>query len=94
MDRAPNAGHDTHLFASDLLERFRDLIIMQRVLVREKQQGTAAWVLSKPVTRTAFVISRLTVNSIAILLTAALAASFLPAWRASRISPIRALRYE
>ena len=32
--------------------------------------------------------------SIAILLTAALAASFLPAWRASRISPIRALRYE
>ena len=32
--------------------------------------------------------------SIAILLTAALGASFLPAWRASRISPIRALRYE
>ena len=32
--------------------------------------------------------------SIAILLTAAVAASFLPAWRASRISPIRALRYE
>lgn len=28
------------------------------------------------------------------LLTAALVASFLPAWRASRISPIRALRYE
>jgi predicted permease len=32
--------------------------------------------------------------SIGILLTAALAASFLPAWRVSRISPIRALRYE
>jgi putative ABC transport system permease protein len=32
--------------------------------------------------------------SIGILLTSALAASFLPAWRASRISPIRALRYE
>jgi ABC-type antimicrobial peptide transport system permease subunit len=32
--------------------------------------------------------------SIGILLTCALAASFLPAWRASRISPIRALRYE
>jgi predicted permease len=32
--------------------------------------------------------------SIGILLTAAVAASFLPAWRASRISPIRALRYE
>ncbi|HSF79684.1 MAG TPA: ABC transporter permease subunit [Anaerolineales bacterium] len=46
------------------------MIIMQRVLVREKQQGTAAWALSKPVTRTAFVVSRLVVNSIAILLTA------------------------
>jgi len=45
------------------------MVIMQRVLVREKQQGTAAWVLSKPVTRTAFVVSRLVVNSIAILLT-------------------------
>jgi ABC-type transport system involved in multi-copper enzyme maturation permease subunit len=46
------------------------MIVMQQVLVREKRSGTAAWVLSKPVTRTAFVISRLTVNSIAILLTA------------------------
>jgi ABC-2 type transport system permease protein len=49
---------------------FGVMIIMQQVLVREKRSGTAAWVLSKPVTRTAFVISRLTVNSIAILLTA------------------------
>ncbi len=48
---------------------FGVMIIMQRVLVREKQSGTAAWVLSKPVTRTAFVASRLVVNSIAILLT-------------------------
>ncbi len=46
------------------------MIIMQQVLVREKGSGTAAWVLSKPVTRTAFVVSRVTVNSIAILLTA------------------------
>ncbi len=49
---------------------FGVMIIMQRVLVREKSSGTAAWVLSKPVTRTAFVISRLAVNSIGILLTA------------------------
>ncbi len=45
------------------------MIIMQRVLVGEKHSGTAAWVLTKPVTRTAFVVSRLVVNSIAILLT-------------------------
>lgn len=49
------------------------MIIMQQVLVREKRSGTAAWVLSKPVTRTAFVVSRLVVNSIAILLTAVIA---------------------
>lgn len=49
---------------------FGVMIIMQRVLVREKQSGTASWVLSKPVSRTAFVLSRLTVNAIAILLTA------------------------
>jgi len=48
---------------------FGVMIIMQRVLVREKRSGTAAWVLSKPVTRTAFVVSRLVVNSIAVLLT-------------------------
>ena len=48
---------------------FGVMIVMQRVLIKEKQSGTAAWVLSKPVTRTAFVVSRLLVNSIAILLT-------------------------
>ncbi len=48
---------------------FGVMIIIQRVLIREKHSGTAAWVLSKPVTRSAFVISRLVVNAIAILLT-------------------------
>jgi len=48
---------------------FGVMIIMQRVLVGEKHSGTAAWVLSKPVTRTAFVASRLAINTIAILLT-------------------------
>ncbi len=48
---------------------FGVMIIMQRVLIGEKHSGTAAWVLTKPVTRTAFVVSRLVVNSIAILLT-------------------------
>ena len=48
---------------------FGVMIIMQRVIVGEMRAGTAAWVLSKPVTRTAFVVSRLVGNSIAILLT-------------------------
>ena len=53
-----------------LFVSFGVMIIMQQVLVREKRSGTAAWVLAKPVTRTAFVFSRLVINSIAILLTA------------------------
>ena len=57
-------------FFGGMFVSFGVMIIMQRVLVREKQSGTAAWVLSKPVTRTAFVVSRLVVNTIAILLTA------------------------
>lgn len=48
---------------------FGVMILMQRVLVGEKRAGTAAWVLTKPVTRTAFVVSRLAVNTLAILLT-------------------------
>ena len=48
---------------------FGVMIIMQRVVIDEKRSGTAAWVLSKPVTPTAFVVSRLIVNTIAILLT-------------------------
>jgi len=52
-----------------MIVAFGVMIVMQRVVVSEKRYGTAAWVLSKPVTRTAFVVSRLVVNSLAILLT-------------------------
>ena len=34
-------------------------ILMQSVLVGEKRSGTAAWVLSKPASRTAFVVAKL-----------------------------------
>jgi ABC-2 type transport system permease protein len=45
------------------------MIIMQGAIVGEKKSGTAAWVLSKPVTRTAFVVSRLIGNSLGVLVT-------------------------
>ena len=32
------------------------MIIMQRVIIGEKKSGTAAWILSKPVTRIAYVV--------------------------------------
>jgi ABC-2 type transport system permease protein len=45
------------------------VILMQDALVGEKREGTAAWVLSKPVTRQAFVLSKVISNSVGILVT-------------------------
>jgi ABC-2 type transport system permease protein len=48
-------------------------ILMQGVIVGEKQSGTAAWVLSKPVSRPAFVLAKLMANTVGIALTILLA---------------------
>ncbi|HSR30816.1 MAG TPA: hypothetical protein VLY63_09650 [Anaerolineae bacterium] len=48
-------------------------ILMQGTLVSEKQSGTAAWVLSKPVSRPAFVLAKLVANAIGIAVTIPLA---------------------
>ena len=45
------------------------VILMQDALVGEKREGTAAWVLSKPVTRHAFVLSKAITNSVGVLVT-------------------------
>jgi ABC-2 type transport system permease protein len=44
-------------------------ILMQTVVVGEKRSGTAAWVLSKPVSRVAFIVAKLIANSTSILAT-------------------------
>jgi ABC-2 type transport system permease protein len=43
------------------------IIMMQGAVVGEKKDGTAAWVLSKPVTRPAFILSKLFANSLGVL---------------------------
>lgn len=48
-------------------------ILMQTVIVGEKHSGTAAWVLSKPVSRIAFVIAKLVANGTGIGVTMILA---------------------
>ncbi len=48
-------------------------IIMQGSIVGEKQTGTAAWVLSKPVARQAFILAKLVANSVGIAVTILLA---------------------
>jgi len=45
------------------------VIIMQGVVVGEKKDGTAAWVLSKPITRSAFILSKVIANSLGMLVT-------------------------
>jgi len=48
-------------------------IIMQTAIVGEKRSGTAAWVLSKPVSRIAFIVAKLIANSTGIVVTMILA---------------------
>jgi len=44
-------------------------IVMQSAVVGEKRAGTAAWVLSKPVSREAFILSKLIANTVGISVT-------------------------
>lgn len=48
------------------------IIIMQGAIVGEKQSGTAAWVLSKPVSRMAYILSKLVPNALGMGVTMAL----------------------
>jgi ABC-type transport system involved in multi-copper enzyme maturation permease subunit len=51
------------------------IVIMQDALVGEKREGTAAWVLSKPVTRQAFLLSKVISNSLGVLVSMIVAPS-------------------
>lgn len=49
---------------------FGVVIVMQSAIVGEKQSGTAAWVLSSPITRSAFILSKLVANALGLLFVA------------------------
>jgi ABC-2 type transport system permease protein len=44
-------------------------ILMMDAIVGEKRSGTASWVLSKPVSRTAFMLSKLVPNAVGVVVT-------------------------
>ena len=44
------------------------VILVQDAIIQEKQSGTAAWVLSKPASHTAFILSKIAANALGILL--------------------------
>jgi ABC-2 type transport system permease protein len=48
-------------------------IMMQGAVVGEKRSGTAAWILSKPASRTSFILSKLLGNTVGVAMTMVLA---------------------
>jgi ABC-2 type transport system permease protein len=48
---------------------FAVIVITQGAIIGEKQSGTAAWILSGPVSRVAFILSKLVANAIGFLAT-------------------------
>ncbi len=46
------------------------IIVMQGVILDEKKSGTAEWILSKPVSRSAFILSKFSANALSMLLIA------------------------
>jgi ABC-2 type transport system permease protein len=56
-----------------LFATFGVCILMQGVIVGEKQSGTAAWILSRPLSRPAFVLAKLAGNTLGVAVTIVLA---------------------
>jgi len=48
---------------------FAVIVITQGAIISEKQSGTAAWILSAPVSRSGFILSKLIANTIGFLVT-------------------------
>lgn len=46
------------------------IVMMQSAVIGEKSSGTAAWLLSKPMSRTAYLVAKLIANGVGITLTA------------------------
>ena len=68
-DMAPDEGAMLYSIFTGLFPTVAVVIIMMSEVVGEKQSGTAAWVLSKPVSRAAFILSKLVPNAVGVLAT-------------------------
>ena len=60
---APDLIVSTYTLGTGLLTFIGILVVMQDAIVGERESGTAAWLLSKPVSRTAFILSKLVANA-------------------------------
>jgi ABC-2 type transport system permease protein len=67
MAEAPGRGLSIFIIMSGIALPIAALIVGQDALIDEKQTGTAAWVLSKPVSRPAFVLTKLLAHGLGFL---------------------------
>lgn len=67
MDARENLGVFVQLIA--FFPMFAVIVITQGTIIGEKQSGTAAWILSAPVSRSGFILSKLIANAIGFLVT-------------------------
>jgi len=62
-------GLEMYLILSGMFAAVGVVVLAQDALIGEKRSGTAAWVLSKPVSRSAFLLAKLAADAIGILVT-------------------------
>jgi len=70
MQDKPTEGLFLFVVMAGIAPAIGAVIVGQEAILDEKRSGTAAWVLSKPVSRAAFVLSKLVADSFGILVTA------------------------
>jgi ABC-2 type transport system permease protein len=68
VDAPPDSGSMIFVIMGGLMTGLGIIIVMQGAILDEKKSGTAAWVLSKPLSRSAFILAKLAANSLAALL--------------------------
>jgi ABC-2 type transport system permease protein len=63
----PQSASMIFVIMSGLMTGLGIILVMQGAILDEKKSGTAAWVLSKPLSRPAFILAKLAANSLAAL---------------------------
>jgi len=68
-DVPPNEAMAVFLIMSLVALAIGVIIIAQEAIIDEKRSGTAAWILSKPVSRVAFILAKLIAHGLGLLVT-------------------------
>lgn len=92
MQQIPMAGLEIFIIMLGMVGAVGVTLLGQDAILNEKNRGTAAWVMSKPASRYAFVLSKVIANSLGMLVTMVIiqgAAGYLQIWlRAKEALPL------